>query len=711
VSFSGHPFGVCRLGRFAALVMWLAARVPLVIAAPDIAGSAYQADTPFPQFLHLWSENWALKGKDGERLQYASAGMPLGAYLHLHLHNSRSNTVPITDVKLEGASLDKAITFSDQPTARLFPASLRFSKLPQADIDRLLAAGEPVWWKVDPPSLPPGGFAEVTIRLRRQPKGPLTVQALASQSQWTTRIMPTNSPRFMGISFSPALDTVYCYVQHPQQADAEGRGASPGRVSEGTNERLGEASLPSRVLVDGEDVTSRSTIAADAAVNVAPLLIRLSQPLAKGSFHCFQAIYQDGSQAIAGVRAFTDEFIYGMWGYINQGSNAQQRVDYYLGDLQRHNVNAVMESYGGEVGAFLSGESGREHSRTTGIRAMRNNVGKVLNPVYYFLKDEPDAHDFAVRQLEPNQRLGTLGQDVVRRSCTFREQDPSSPQLLNLDNTYKPDNWYMYGQLPDVCCADPYFQEQQRIVWTERPAWAASFVKPLYVLGVATICNSACAPKPLHIILNSVRHDSKAGPFRFATPVEKTVELFYALGAGAKAFSYWWYTPYGEFHGCGAKDKEAVALWRQIGLLGAQVRTAGPVLTRSCPAVVPLKAPPKLWTRTLLAGTNTIVLLAVNDNIASDRLGTVVVPLPKTVVTLAPPTWCKPADLFEITPEGVQDLNWKSDAGQVTVDLGQTEVARLVLLTADKSLRSNLEELYRTRFAANVAQLTVAAAK
>ena len=188
----------------------------------------------------------------------------------------------------------------------------------------------------------------------------------------------------------------------------------------------------------------------------------------------------------------------------------------------------------------------------------------------------------------------------------------------------------MYAQLPDVCCADPYLQEQQRIVWNERPSWAPSFIRPLYVLGVATICNSACAPKPLHIILNCVRHDTKGGPFRFATPPEKTVELFYALGAGTKSFSYWWYTPYGEFHGCGAADKEAVALWRQIGLLGAQVRTAGPVLTRSCPAVVPLKAPAKLWTRTLLAGTDTLVLLAVNENIANDRLGSVVVPLPKT---------------------------------------------------------------------------------
>jgi hypothetical protein len=532
--------------------------------------------------------------------------------------------------------------------------------------------------------LPPGGFAEVTVRLRRQVKTPLTVQVLAKETTWTARVPTDNTPRFAGISFSPSLDTVYCYVQHPPRPDAN----------------------PVKVLLDGADVTARTTMAADPAVNVMPLVIRPAQPVKKGSFHCFQAIYDDGSTAIAGIRAWGEELVYGMWGYVNQGKTAQERVDYYLGDLKRHNVNAVMESYGGEVGEFLSGETGVEHSRATGIWAMRNKSGPVLNPVYYFLTDEPDAHDYAVKQLQPNQRLGTLGQDLVRRSHQFREQDPTPPHLLNLDNTFKPENWYMYAQLPDVCCADPYFQEQQRIVWNERPAWVPSFIKPLYVLGAATICNSACAPKPLHIILNSVRHDIKGGPFRFATPPEKTVELFYALGAGTKSFSYWWYTPYGEFYGCGAADKDALALWRQIGLLGAQVRTASSVLTRSCPAVVPLKAPAKLWTRTLLAGTDTLVLLAVNENIANDRLGTVVAPLPNTAVTITPPSWLKAVDGFEITPEGLRDLNWKSDAGQLVLDLGKTEVARMVLLTTDKALRSQLDELYRSRFAANVAQLT-----
>ncbi len=649
----------------------------------EVVAGAFRADVPFPQFLHLWSEGWALKGKDGEPLQYASTNMPLGAYVHLYLRNRTAERVSVHDVKFAGVSLTNAIAFGPEETAGLHPASVHFSTLPKTDVERLIAAGEPVWWKIEPASIPPGGFAEVTLRLRRSTPNAIALDVVGDKAGCGAKVSATVSPGFAGISFSPSLDSVYGYVQ---------RATRPGVA-------------PVKVLLDGRDITAGTTCAADSAVNLQPLTIRLEQPLTAGSFHCLQAVYADGSTAIAGFRAWGDELVYGMWGYIKYGKTAQEMVDYFLGDLKRHNINAVMQSYPAEVGDFLSGKTGVKNARATGIRAMRNWPGPALNPVYYFLTDEPDAHDFSVTQLEPRQRLGTLAQDLVRRSQQIRKRDPAPPHLLNLDNTFKPENWYMYAQLADVCCADPYYQEQQRIVWNDRPAWAASFIKPLYVLGAATICNSACAPKPLHIILNSVRHDTKGGPFRFATPPEKTVELFYALGAGAKSFSYWWYTPYGEFYGCGGSDKEAVTLWRQIGLLGAQVRTAGPLITRSCPVDVPVKATAKLWTRTLLAGTDSLVLLAVNDNIANDRMGTVVVPLPKATVTLTPPSWLKAADVFEIAPEGLRDVVWRREDDKLALELGRLEVARMVVVTSDESVRESLDEIHRGQFAGHVEEL------
>lgn len=663
---------------------------PTLAASLEAVGSSWRPDVSYPQFQGLWSEAWSLKNQAGESIQYSTTNSSLGTYLQVYLHNASTQTVTIDDVKFEGISLTNAIAFSGDLKAGLHPASLHFSKLPTNDVEKLVAAGEPVWWKADPRVISPNGFAEIAVRFRRNAtSGPRDIEVLARDAGCTFRIPAEEQPQFAGLSFNPELTAIHAYVRHPR---------SP-------------AGIPAKVLLDGENVTDRTSAGADPAVDTAPMELRLAQPLTPGSFHCLQAIYPDGSTAISAIRAWGGEFVYGMWGYINQGKTPQERVDYYLGDLKRHNVNAVMESYGGEVTAYLAGPSGVEHSRTTGIRAMRNQPGKVLNPLYYFLTDEPDAHDYSVNQLKPLQRLGALAQALVVRSEDFRRQDPATPQLLNIDNTYKPENWYMYARLADVCCADPYFQEQQRIVWNNRPGWAAAFTKPTYVLGVATICGSACAPKPLHIILNSVRHDTRDGGFRFATPAEKTIELFYALGGGAKGFSYWWYTPYGEFHGCGAGDDDAVALWRQIGLLGAQVRTAGPLLTRSCPATLSIKAPPKSWTRTLLVGTNTLVLLVVNDNIASDRMGTVVVPLPKTDLTVSLPAWLKPADAFEIAPQGIQNVTWNQSEGRLQLSLGQTDVARMIAVTASPDLRNDLQNAYRTGFATNVAQLEATSKK
>ena len=54
----------------------------------------------------------------------------------------------------------------------------------------------------------------------------------------------------------------------------------------------------------------------------------------------------------------------------------------------------------------------------------------------------------AVSSLKPILRLGALGQGLVGKSAGIRAKDPVPPILLNIDNTYKPENYYMYAQLP-----------------------------------------------------------------------------------------------------------------------------------------------------------------------------------------------------------------------------------------------------------------------
>jgi hypothetical protein len=112
-----------------------------------------------------------------------------------------------------------------------------------------------------------------------------------------------------------------------------------------------------------------------------------------------------------------------------------------------------------------------------------------------------------------------------------------------------------------------------------------------------------------------------------------------------------------------------------------------------------------LWVRSLLAGPDTAVVLVVNDNMASDRLGTVIKPVEKAALAVQLPLWLKSATAFEITCEGVKDIAWQPSDKGVTFDLGTVDVTRLLVVTRDAGLRQRLQKLYEDRFADNVKKL------
>jgi hypothetical protein len=155
----------------------------------------------------------------------------------------------------------------------------------------------------------------------------------------------------------------------------------------------------------------------------------------------------------------------------------------------------------------------------------------------------------------------------------------------------------------------------------------------------------------------------------------------------------------------GADAPTAKALYREIGLLGAQVRTIGSLITRSTPISLPVKTDSRLWVRTLTAGTDTIVLLVVNNDVVCDRLGTAIRPVLKTDLTLTLPSWLKARDAFEVTSDGTRRIVWRLADPAAAIDLGRVDLARMIVITSDPNLRQQLQKLYDDKFAANVASL------
>jgi hypothetical protein len=640
----------------------------------SVLGTSCRTDVQHPEFEAFWS--------DSSQLDWGAQPVkrPSGCSIHVFLRNDGPQPLEIQDVTLNGISLVKAVAFSEQRKMRkaVYPASIYFSNLPK---DALIAAGEPVWWRVEPNPIPPNSVSEIVVRLRRAPIGKtLTIglDALKIPVQ-----VKSDQPRIESISFSPSLNQVYLCI----------------------------TKAPTKVLIDGREI--KFTAKTDTNLDITPVVCKLDKPLAKASFHAFTGVFQDGSAASAGIRAWSGEMCFGIWGSKPGKEGDTELARSYINEIAEHSINTQMEMVASDaVSSFMQSDEGLKMLDSLGIRRMVSDPGKgkVKSPFAYFLLDEPDVGDFKVQGVEPGKQVGCLAQGLVQRSAEFRKADPLTPQFLNLDMTFKPDNWYTYGQLPDIFAADPYYQERLCQSYWHRPGRLSLYTKATYIYAVGTVSREASSPKPMHLLLNSVRHTEPDRVFRFATPEEKRIETYYALASGVKGLSYWWYTPAGQCYGCGGPEPEAVALWREIGLLGAELRTIGPLVTRSCPASLPIKTSPMLWVRSLLAGQDSLLLLCVNDNYANDRLGTVIHPLEKAFIEVEVPSWLKATQAFEVNFKGTQDIQFSRTGSKARIELGHVDVTRLIVITSDSNLRDSLQKYYDSHLAANVARLTAAPA-
>jgi hypothetical protein len=667
-------------------VLTCVALMSLPACGMEILGSWYRADTRLSEFMHLWHEGISDRDPLLDGADYAYKGMPLGSSLHVLIRNDGEEPLHIDDILFEGISLKRAVAFgTDLEKKCERAASIAFSDLSAEEREQFVSLGEPVWWRVEPETIQPGGVGEGMVRLRGQPKAKHVRVGLqfADQTASATVRVKKDVPRIEGISFSPNLDQVFLYFRHPR----------------------GSPESPSRILVDGRDITEHALVLHDGSVNVVPVVLQLETPLKPASFHVFQGIYRDRSSAWGALRAWHFDFAYGIWGSRPGQEGQVDKARDYVNDIYAHNINVQMEMVGSAaVAGYLKSEEGLARFAELGLRRMVNDPGKgkVKEPFAYFLQDEPDAHDYEFKKLDLRKRLGAMGQWLVRRSARIREQDPVTPHLLNVDVTFKPENWPMYGQLPDILATDPYYAPRLRECYERHPERLPQFTKATWIYAVAAEAFSAAAPKPTHLILYSVRH-TRDEIFRYPTPEEKRIEVYYSLAAGAKGISYWWYTPVPPAYGCGAP--EGADLWNEIGILGAEVRTAGPVLSRSCPAELPVTPSPGLWVRTLLAAPDTVVLVCVNDKYLNDRAGTVYVPLENAEVQIQVPSWMETKDVFEITSDGTRDIRHQDRKDTCGLDLGRIDVTRLVIITSDQELRSRLEKRYQDLFAQRVTNL------
>lgn len=680
------------LAALAAVVL-LCAGTTAADAAVEVLAAQYRADVPHPESDALWA---SMSAGALDPVLHPDRQFPhpaLGGSVHVYLRNGGPTPVAVEDVLLDGISLKQAIAYSDQRKFKkqVYAASLYFSSLPKEQSATLVSLGEPIWWRAQPAQAAPGQAMEVTVRLRRDfpESGARLTLRLEGGGQVDVAVPGTNATaRITDIAFSEDLASVWLYVRRDGNEGAVGK-----------------------VLLDGQDVTSSCSIGRDAHLQTTPVVFRPTRKLEHARLYSFQAVFQDGTMAAAARRAFPQDMRYGVWGARSGPATDIQTGRSFVHEMASLNLNLHMVSVGSAaVQEYFKSDEGRKALADADIRRVIETPGKqgTTNPYAFYLADEPDTGDYRVQGVPAGKQVGCLAQGLAERARDLRAQDPGTPSMLNLDLTFTPHNWYVYGQVPDIFAADPYYQPRLRQAYEAGPGRLPLYSKAGFVYAESRICKLACEPNPLHIILYANSYEGDDGRFRGPTPEEKRIELYYALAAGAKGFSYWWYVPGRPARGLGADDEATRKLRREVGLMAAEMRTAGPLITRSAPVDALITHAPRLWVRALACGLDSMLLVVVNDDYVNDRQGTVIRPVEKSSVTLDLPSWLKSPQAFEISADGVKDVAASVQDGVMKLDLGTVEVTRLIVVTSDPALRDANAARYASNFAANIRKLRTA---
>ena len=271
---------------------------------------------------------------------------------------------------------------------------------------------------------------------------------------------------------------------------------------------------------------------------------------------------------------------------------------------------------------------------------------------------------------------------------------PNVPVTVNVDGTFDPWDFYHYGPAVDILESDNYYEVRLRNAY-----WYATNRVPVddqakLSYAVARSCTAAAEPKPfVHLLYSCKYKDTSTGniwPFPF--PASKHMEAYYSLAGGSKGMGYWWLADKPAYPSYGLTgSSECAPLWKEMGLIGNEIKTAQPLLVTSTPVDMTLTPSANVWAGALASGTDTIILLVVNDNYYNDSG----LPLLRrrqrdgdrhaAIVDAASPA------AFEITAGGLNDVSTVLNGNQLLVDLGTLDLTRMIVVTTNPQLRPTIQ--------------------
>ena len=574
---------------------------------------------------YVWTEGW------GYEEQFYPKHMRPAGTLQVVLRNDSGKTDSISLVSFDGKPLEEAITRDRQ----IGPVVWYLIESPQLPVD----PGRPDDNELNvQKNVPAGEWVECILRLREVPKGAVRIGFESSGGARIEAVVQPRAPalRVEAISFSPKIDLVYVYVR-----------ALDGRVPSKIELRL-----------DGKSVGCRKT-QGPAGSGLVLLTAALSPAWKYGSHHLVE-IRAPGEKLAEHVRAWDGFYSLGLFGTADKERVAAAKA--HAINTYYWNTNEILDQAG--MCTIPHGASADWKPRT---------IGGTSGVLFLYNKDEPDAHDVSRGDNLPYMdRLGLNAiPEVIPAQRMQRRLLPTVPNLLLVDNTYKPLNYYVYGRIPDVFSTDPYVPLNGRQVD--------------YVYHALECARDASTPRPLVGVLWAC---SLGGKRKFGsnapTPEEMRMMIYYAVACGAKGIGYFIDMTQTTGEGLFVGLSDIKPLWEEVGRSNREVAALAPYLAVGCPAGRYSKQG-KVWVRSVMCGPDAMVVVAVNTHhyiaFETQKETSFHFPLKNAGVTVALPPGFVKVKVREVVDGRLEPYAYRVSNGKLTLQLDVLDAARAFLVT------------------------------
>ncbi|MCL6520478.1 MAG: hypothetical protein K6T99_11675 [Armatimonadetes bacterium] len=479
-----------------------------------------------------------------------------------------------------------------------------------------------LWYRMRPNTIAPGEIANILITLSTPTNKSKTVEIRTTNGETIkTVIRCVAEPlRFQAIRFAPDLKTIDVYV----------RWANPTK-----------SSLIKSILLDGKDVHRfASPWPAKAYDGLAFTRIVLEKPLAKNSFHVIEAKSIDGLSTAYQIRAMPAEFLIGVYGTPTAENIADWSThgcNHYLSfGVVQPDILEIMSKHRISVGAKYIPEPLVDRSAGKIVNfnedIARKNIEEIKNKqafLYHHLVDEPDVADhYGGRQ------LGISAMELAARDEFCAKVDPEHYTFVQLDNTFRPQNYRVYGEIADVIATHRYSlgnflrSEAGQETYT-RPPFLRDLLETIEKLKLAT------EPKPFFMVTQFFNLGERRSG-RAPTIEEMRLQCYAMVLGGARGIIH--YIHSGSTGG--GEGGRVKTLWDAMTTLHNELRRVGEVAAIGTPAPANWAKcnTPNVLPGAILCGDKIVVVL-INLSHRSSLETFAARPVREAIVTVKIPPW------------------------------------------------------------------------